>query len=208
MSRIAIVLVALGMIAAASQARAKVEEPEWTLVHQDGAFEVRDYAAVVVAETKVEGERNQAINAGFRRLARYIFGGNAPNREIAMTAPVMQGRDAGRKIAMTAPVSQAPGSGGWTVAFIMPRGSRLDDMPTPLDGLVILRAQPQRRVAALRFSGLATQASLDRHAAKLRETLAARGETALGPVTYAFYDPPWTPPWTRRNEVMIEVRGG
>jgi SOUL heme-binding protein len=208
MNRIVPVLLALGMIVAAPQARAKVEEPEWTLVHRDGAFELRDYAAVIVAETRVEGERNRAINEGFRRLARYIFGGNVPNREIAMTAPVMQGQDSGRKIAMTAPVAQAPASSGWTVAFIMPRGSRLAEMPAPLDGSVVLREQARRRVAALRFSGVATQASLDRHAATLREALAARGETPLGPMTYAFYDPPWTLPWVRRNEVMVEVRAG
>lgn len=181
-----------------------VDEPEWTLVHRDGAFEVRDYAVTIVAETQVSGNRGDAINEGFRRLARYIFGGNAPQREIAMTAPVMQ-QERGQQIAMTAPVSQAPTQNGWTVAFVMPRGSSLEAMPAPLDRSVVLREQPARRIGALRFSGFASQASLDRRAAELRERLAARGETTIGAATYAFYDPPWTLPWARRNEVMIEI---
>lgn len=196
---------ALGLIMALAPVARAVEEPEWILVHRDGALEVRDYAAVVVAETQVSGDRGSAINEGFRRLARYIFGGNAPRREIAMTAPVMQ-QERGQQIAMTAPVSQAPAQSGWTVAFVMPRGSSLEAMPTPLDSSVVLREQPARRVAALRFSGFASQASLDRHAAELRERLAARGETPAGAVTYAFYDPPWTLPWARRNEVMVEIQ--
>jgi SOUL heme-binding protein len=87
----------------------------------------------------------------------------------------------------------------------MPRGSRLEAMPTPLDAAVVLREHPARRVGALRFSGFATQRALDRHAGELRAHVIARGETPLGDATYAFYNPPWTLPWARRNEVMIEL---
>lgn len=180
------------------------EEPRWTSVAQEGAFEVRDYAPTVVAETVVDGERGAAINQGFRRLAGYIFGGNQPAQEIAMTAPVAQ-QPAGQRIAMTSPVAQMPAPNGWTVTFYMPPGSRLDDMPRPNDTTVELRQQPQRRVAVGRFSGLATQSNLSRHTDELLSYVRARGDTVLGPVTYAFYDPPWTLPWARRNEVMVEI---
>lgn len=205
MRLIAALLLALGLaLTSVPDARA-VEEPDWTLVYRDGALEVRDYAPVVVAETDVSGERGAAINEGFRRLARYIFGGNAPNREIAMTAPVTQ-RANGRRIAMTAPVSQAPGTAGWTVAFVMPKGSRLEAMPAPLDPEVVLREQPARRIAALRFSGFATRSSLEKNATELRDRLAFRGETVVGAESYAFYNPPWTLPWLRRNEIVVEIR--
>ncbi len=181
-----------------------VEEPLWSLVERDGAFEVRDYAPTVVAETAATGERGSAINEGFRRLARFIFGGNAPNQSIAMTAPVAQRRE-GERIAMTAPVAQARSANAWIVTFYMPPGSRLDAMPRPLDDSVTLREIPARRMAVLRFSGLATQSNLDANAETLRQRLAERGERAIGPVTYAFYNPPWTLPWARRNEVMLEL---
>ena len=197
------IFAALGLLMTAEAAHA-VEEPQWRLVYEDGPFAIRDYAPTVVAETSVSGERGSAINTGFRRLARYIFGGNEPNREIAMTAPVAQ-RAEGQRIAMTAPVAQAPSSEGWVVTFYMPPGSRLAEMPRPLDSQVRLREQPARRVAVLRFSGLATAGNLERHANELRQRVAARGETASGALSYAFYNPPWTLPWARRNEVMLEL---
>ena len=199
-----ILLCLIGLIMAAPTANA-VEEPQWTLVYEDGAFSIRDYAPTVVAETHVSGERGAAINAGFRRLARFIFGGNEPNREIAMTAPVAQ-RPAGERIAMTAPVSQVASNEGWVVTFYMPPGSRLEDMPRPLDDSVVLREEAARRVAVLRFSGLATQSNLARHADELRQRVEGRGEVASGDVSYAFYNPPWILPWARRNEVMIALR--
>lgn len=190
---------------AAPPARA-VEEPQWTLVHEDGAFQIRDYAPAVIAETVVEGERAAAINEGFRRLARFIFGGNEPRREIAMTAPVTQS-SGGEQLAMTAPVAQTGSGDSWVVAFYMPPGSVLADMPRPLDASVVLREQPRRRVAVLRFSGFGTETNLASHASGLRQRIVARGEVAIGPATYAFYNPPWTLPWLRRNEIMFEIAG-
>lgn len=203
MRAIFLTLFTLGLIMAAPSARA-VEEPQWTLVYSDGPFEVRAYAPTVVAETEATGDRSRAINEGFRRLARFIFGGNAPNQSIAMTAPVAQ-RPGGERVAMTAPVAQSRSSDAWVVTFYMPPGSTLEAMPRPLDDTVVLREIPSRRVAVLRFSGLATQRNLDERAEALRQRIAARGERAIGPVTYAFYNPPWTFPWSRRNEVMLEL---
>lgn len=203
MKHVWIALILIGTLMAAPAAHA-VEEPQWTLVHRDGAFEIRDYAATVVAETEVSGERGAAINEGFRRLARFIFGGNEPNRSIAMTAPVAQ-RQVGQDIAMTAPVTQARSGNAWIVTFYMPPGSTLDAMPRPLDASVSLRETPARHVAVLRFNGLATQSNINEHVEALEQRVAARGERAIGPVTYAFYNPPWTLPWARRNEVMLEL---
>lgn len=177
------------------------EEPQWTLVFRDGDFEVRDYAPSVVAETEVAGERGAAINEGFRRLARYIFGANQAEREFAMTAPVTQ-RTTSDPIAMTAPVTQAASGEGWMVTFYMPPGSTLADMPFPDDPRVVLREQERRRVAVLRFSGLPSERNLNRHLENLRSRLESQGEVTVGPITYAFYNPPWTLPWLRRNEVM------
>lgn len=194
----------IGLVMSAPSAQA-VEEPRWSLVYEDGPFAIRDYAPTVVAETRVSGERGAAINQGFRRLARFIFGGNVPNRDIAMTAPVAQ-RPEGARIAMTAPVAQASSDDGWIVTFYMPPGSQLADMPRPLDDTVILREEAARRVAVLRFRGLATRENLDRHTNALRAHIQARGETPASDVSYAFYNPPWTLPWARRNEVMIALQ--
>ena len=87
-----------------------------------GAIDIRLYGERIAAQTVVTGNSDTARNQGFRRLAGYIFGGNAQRASIAMTAPVSQaGTGGSQTIAMTAPVAQTPsGVDRWTVQFFMP----------------------------------------------------------------------------------------
>ena len=71
----------------------------------------------------------RAAEAGFKRLAAYIFGGNRAGQDIAMTAPVVQQQDGVSIVDMTAPVLQEPGDGEWTMAFVMPSGYTLETLP-------------------------------------------------------------------------------
>lgn len=170
------------------------------------SIEVRSYAAAIVAETEVsEAEFKSAGNAGFRILASYIFGNNQGKREIAMTAPVAQ-RTRGSEIAMTAPVAQSSqGDRGWVVSFTMPAQWTWETLPVPNDARVHLRQLPARQVAAIRFSGTWS----DAHFAEQRERLLAAVSTAglrtVGEPWTARYDPPWTPWFMRRNEILVEV---
>ena len=131
-----------------------VEEPAFRIVLQDGAFEVRDYPALVVAEVIVTGEQKEAASKGFRLLAGYIFGGNRRKQSVAMTAPVAQ-EPTSEKIAMTAPVTQTQTAGEWVVRFTMPSSYSLETLPEPDDARVRLRVTPPARFAVIRFSGLA-----------------------------------------------------
>jgi hypothetical protein len=200
-----------------------VDEPPFRVIEADGAFEVRDYPALVVAEVTVAGNQDEAGNRGFRLLAAYIFGGNTRKQSIAMTAPVVQNPDPGEKIAMTAPVvqSQQAGTpqaptqlagtdqpGTWTVRFIMPQGSTLESLPTPNDARVHLVAAPPTRVAVVRFSGLAFASDVVAKTAELRAWIASRHWSAIGPPQLARYNPPWTLWFLRRNEVMISLSTG
>lgn len=183
------------------------EEPPFTLVSQDGSFEIRDYPGLVAAEVTVPGEQKAAGNAGFRLLADYIFGANTSKEKIAMTAPVVQApRQApSETIAMTAPVTQSQSSKGWTVRFIMPKGSTLERLPTPNDARVSLVEIAPARVAVLRFSGLASPSDVAEKTAALQQMSSAAKLAPAGPVALAQYDPPWTPWFMRRNEVMLPV---
>ena len=164
---------------------------------------LRRYAPRLAAETVVPGTAEAARGEGFRRLAGYIFGGNAGGARIAMTAPVAQA-DAGQQIAMTAPVAQAPaGAGGWSIRFFLPAG--LTDPPAPRDARVHVVTVPAETVAVLRFSGLATEGVIASQRTRLQSLLPGSGWAASGqPVTW-FYDPPWTLPPLRRNEVAVPV---
>lgn len=166
-----------------------IEEPKFTLALKDGAFELRDYAPMVVAEVTVTGDQQAAGRRGFRRLAGYIFGANA-RRE---------------KIAMTAPVTQTPEAGDWLVRFTMPGRLALADLPQPDGADVILRAVPAARLAVWRFSGLTGEAKVAAEMARLMSSLKTRGLVPTGPASIARYDPPWIPWFLRRNEVMCPV---
>lgn len=168
-------------------------------------IEVREYAPLIVAETTVSPDGfKDAGNSGFKVLADYIFGNNQGARKIAMTAPVEQRR--GDKIAMTAPVAQSErGDGTWVVAFTMPKEWSMATLPLPNNPQVTLREVPQRVVAAIRFSGTWSDKRFTEHRAELLASLQAGHYQVLGEPWSARYDPPWTPWFMRRNEVLVEL---
>jgi effector-binding domain-containing protein len=180
-----------------------VEHPKYTIVTRDGDIELRDYAPMIVAEAEVTGERREAISRGFRTIADYIFGNNTAAQKVAMTAPVSQ--QASEKIAMTAPVTQQADGNSWRVRFVMPSRYTMDTLPKPNNPAVVLKEIPGKRFAAIRFSGMAGADSLKRNTEELTAFVKAKGFSPLSPPTYAFYNPPWTLPFLRRNEVLIEI---
>jgi hypothetical protein len=179
-----------------------IDEPGYTVVRKEGAFEVRRYEPYVVAETVVDAAADEAGNQGFRILAGYIFGGNQGSRKIEMTAPVVQ---TPVQIAMTAPVSQRAVTGGYVVQFAMPREWTLETLPQPNDARVTLRAVPARTVAVAGYSGTWSQSNYDENLKRLRDALTKAGLNWHGEAIWARYDPPWIPWFWRRNEVMLEV---
>jgi DNA gyrase inhibitor GyrI len=181
-----------------------VEEPAFKTVVQDGAYSIRDYPSLVVAEVTVTGGQREAANQGFRLLAGYIFGGNRRKQGIAMTAPVAQ-TPSGETIPMTAPVTQTETAGEWVVRFTMPNAYTLANLPEPNDPRVRLRVAPSERVAVIRFSGLAWPDAVKAKTAELSAWMRSRHLRDLGPPSLAQYNPPWTPWFMRRNEVMIPV---
>ena len=187
----------------ASATAMAIEEPAYKLLDVDGSFELRDYAPHLVAETRVEADFEEAGSVAFQRLFRYISGNNVARQKIAMTAPVSQSR--GEKIAMTAPVSQVAEDGGYVIAFALPASYTVATAPKPLDPTVRVREVPARLVACWRYSGRWTIENYKEAEALLREQIAARGLVASGEATRARYNPPFTPWFMRRNEVLIPV---
>ena len=179
----------------------KVEEPRHEVVLREGDFEVRAYAPRVLATTRVVGDRDAAASEGFRRLAGYIFGGNRRGTASTSTAQ----RAEGERIAMTAPVGQTPEGTAWTVSFTMPAGRTVATLPEPLDARVTLRALAPERVASLRFSGRTTQTRIDAETARLEAWVRAHGWRSAAPPEVNRYDPPWTLPFLRRNEIWVTL---
>ncbi len=188
-----------------------IEEPKYEVVTKDDNFELRQYAPMVIAETWVTGTLDEASSRGFRAIAGYIFGdnkrANAASEKIAMTAPVtVEKQEPSVKIAMTAPVTMDKEGERWRMHFVMPSQYKLADLPTPNNADVKLREVPGKRVAVIRFSGFSGEAKVAAQTAQLNEWLQKQNLTAAGPAQLARYNPPITPPFFRRNEVLIEVK--
>ncbi len=183
--------------------RSGTEEPRHVLRAQVGAIEVRDYAPRISAETTLSGDEEAARNEGFQRVAGYIFGGNTAKARIAMTAPVAQ---RGERIAMTAPVARRQDAqGDWVISFFLPAASTMASLPVPNDARVRLVEVPGETIAALRFTGDRSAPAVAAQMRLLEAGLAASAWRADGPVQAWFYDPPWTLPPLRRNEVAVRV---
>lgn len=187
------------------------EEPKYSVLEKSGDFELREYAPMVVAETIVDGDLDDASSAGFKRIADYIFGNNTAraggNEKISMTAPVTMAPKS-EKISMTAPVGMQPKAGQdnknqWRMYFVMPSKYTLDTLPSPNNPAVTLRAIPASRVAVLRFSGLAGEEKTANKTAELLAWLKTKQITPISEPELARYNPPWTLPFLRRNEVMV-----
>jgi hypothetical protein len=165
------------------------EHQPYAVVREYPGFELRRYPAHTVAEVDVAADFDSAGSRAFGPLFSYISGGNQDRRKIAMTAPVVQ----------------VPTERGHAVAFVMPQD--LDAAPAPADTSVRIRTEPERVAAAARYSGRWSRRDYDRRLTDLREAIATAGLTAVGEPRFARFNPPFTPWFLRRNEIVIDVEG-
>ena len=182
------------------------EEPAYTVIGSAGPLQIRQYAPRIAADVVVEGDEKSARSVGFRRLAGYIFGENIAGASISMTAPMAETPAASAKIPMTAPVAQAPTeNGSWKITFYMPQKYSMETLPKPRQLGIQIHQLPATTDAVYRFSGIPGIAAVTSARKLLLTALASSAWKSNGdPVTW-FYDPPWTLPWFRRNEVAVAV---
>jgi hypothetical protein len=187
--------------------RSGYEQPDYEVVEQIGEdMEVRRYAPRVAVETTAAGEdRDEARSAAFRRLFDYISGENVGNREVAMTAPVESAPE-GTDIAMTAPVeTSADPTGTVRMRFFLPASFSRETAPAPLDPAVRLSTVPETTLAVRRFTGRWDEETLAAQSDSLLQAIDGSGWHLAGEPIVMFYDPPFTLPWLRRNEVAVPV---
>lgn len=181
----------------------KANEPAFTVLSKDQSIEIREYPPLIVAQVEVKGERYQAINAGFRILADYIFGNNVGQEKIAMTAPVIQ---EGKTIGMTAPVMQQLEDDAWKVRFVMPADFNLKTLPKPNNPDISFITLPKKKYVVIKFSGGSSDENLKSHLNELLAYISNHKIETTGQPIMAFYNPPWILPWLRRNEIMFEIK--
>jgi len=181
------------------------EEPPFEVLVEESNIEIRQYSDMLVAETEIVADYEESTKIGFRRLAGYIFGKNASQKEIAMTAPVVQKKE-NEKIAMTAPVLQQQADKKWVMSFVLPSAYTMETLPKPLDDKVLIKTVPGKKVASISYTGFLSEEKFLKKAQQLKQWLETNQYAALSEPRSAGYDPPWTIPFLRRNEVLIDVQ--
>ncbi len=207
MKTLRLVIIATTLMITGAITAMATEEAPYTVLKTDDIFELREYPPQMVAETIVEGDLEGAGSKAFTRLFRYISGDNTSRNRIAMTAPVSQ-EQKGEKISMTAPVTQQRVQEKWAVSFMMPASYTMETLPTPDDPGVILRQAPARRVAAVRYSGFWSEEKYLLNKEKLEGWIRENRLMIVGEPVWARYNPPFTPWFMRRNEILIPVAAG
>jgi hypothetical protein len=190
-----------------------VNEPPYTLIQENGPYQVRRYDPMILAQVSASGSMDKASNKAFRPLFNYIDGNNSTQTKVPMTSPVLQEpeaqSDTSKKIPMTAPVfmnTNATSDQQWTMSFVMPASFTLQNTPQPLDPKVNIVKQDARMLAVVTFDGLAKPEERQEKGAEVKQWAASAGYTTVGDAFYAGYNPPFTLPAFRRNEMLIEVK--
>ena len=181
-----------------------VEEAKYTVSLKNEALEIRHYETSIIAEVIVNDNFEDASNAAFRKLFKYISGNNISRSKIAMTAPVKQEQQA-EKIAMTAPVGQRAAEQGWAVSFMMPASYTMKTIPLPTDDSIVLREIPAHQAAAIRYSGTWSEEKYQKHLVLLQNWIEQNSLEATGQPLWARYNAPFVPWFMRRNEILIPI---
>ena len=189
---LSIVAVVTALVLVGCQAtRAGYESAPYQVVRADGKFELRDYPALMVVETPMVS-REAGADGGFGRLFGFITGRNESKQKISMTTPVfMSGSDSNA-----------------TMAFVMPAKLKAGEVPKPTDGSLTTRELPAGRFAVLRYSGGRGEKQEAEALARLKTWMADKQLSVSSPPVYGYFDPPWTPAFLRRNEVMLRTAAG
>ena len=178
-----------------------VEKPDYKVIQSEQNIEIRQYEPMIIAEVEVDGKREDAIRDGFRLIADYIFGNNTVKQNISMTAPVQQKEN----IAMTSPVQQQLAGKSWQISFVMPSEYSMESLPVPNNNRVRLKEILAKKFVVIEFSGSNSNENVIEHENQLMNFIEANQINIIGSPKYAFYNAPWTLPFLRRNEVMIEI---
>ena len=183
------------------------EEPEFKLISEEAEFQIREYDPKIIAQVEVEGDFDEASSMGFKLLADYIFGNNlldGTSKKISMTTPVEM-TPLAENLLMTSSILDDQINNKWSINFVMPQEFSLDTLPKPNKSQVNIIEVPKEKYAVIVFSGLVRESSYAEKAELLSNYLEENSFKQQGAIKIARYNPPWTLPFFRRNELMVKI---
>ena len=183
------------------------EEPDFKVISEEDEFQIREYDQKIIAQVEVEGDFDEASSMGFKLLADYIFGNNlldGASKKISMTTPVEM-TPLAENLLMTSSVMDEQVNNKWSINFVMPQEFSLDTLPKPNNSQVNIIEVPKEKYAVIVFSGLVRDTSYAEKAELLSNYLEENSFKQQGAIKIARYNPPWTLPFFRRNELMVRI---
>lgn len=166
----------------------QTESHPYKVIKTFNSFEIRQYDAALFSYIKMPyNNYENSSSQGFRQLAGYIFGGNDRNEKIAMTTPV----------AMTVEDSVV-------MKFMIPSHMNLSDMPRPNNPNIHFKREEEKTMAAITFSGWASDKRITEYKEKLKELLKENKIKYHGSFSFLGYNPPYEV-LNRKNEIVVEV---
>ena len=182
----------------------EIESPSYKVLQKEGGIELREYDPFIIAETVVDAPYDSAINAGFRRLANFIFGNNQSNSKIAMTAPVIHHQE----MSQSSPLGfvDVTDTGTHRVSFVMPLSMEMGQIPRPNRDGIELRTVEWGKVVVIRYSGYSSFDTVKEKSEQLKAYIKESNLEAVSPAMVAQYNSPWVMPLLRRNEVLVRVK--
>ena len=166
------------------------ETQAYRIIKAEKDFEIRFYPPATLATVTISAKSYKELaSPGFRKLANFIFGGNESNKSISMTTPVhMDIKDTAS-----------------SMSFVMPSAYTKQNLPKPNDPNVIISTTSEDYVAAIRFSGYASDSDIKRYSVKLKNALISSGIEFYGNFRFLGYNAPYQF-WGRRNEIIVSIR--
>ena len=183
------------------------EEPDFKLILEEGDFQIREYDPKIIAQVEVIGDFDEASSKGFKLLADYIFGNNllkGESQKISMTTPVEM-TPLAENLLITSSVMDEQVNNKWLINFVMPHEYTLNTLPKPNNSQVLITEVPSEKYAVIVFSGLVKDPSYSDKAELLSNYLKENSFKQQGAIKIARYNPPWTLPFFRRNELMVRI---
>jgi hypothetical protein len=185
-----------------------IEIPQYTVLKKEKKFEQRQYKGYIKAEVTIKNESyDKASREGFRIIADFIFGNNTKRQKISMTAPVMQNIKPSEIIAMTAPVNvNLLSNNTYNISFIMPSKYSLKTLPIPNNKKINIIEVESFKAAVLSFSGFVNKGIITIKKVELENWIKNENLISTGEIDIARYNPPWTPWFLRRNEIVMHIK--
>jgi hypothetical protein len=183
------VAVAAGGAAYVYLRQRQANTPIHTTILSDGAFEIRQYPALMMLETLQHGSRDRALGNGFGLMADYMFGESRDGAEIPIAVPFF-----------AVPLSE----GRWKIRFILPADQAREGFPALGEGLDLVDIPP-REMAAISFPAKLGEAFYGAKERDLSDWIGRQGRSIGGGREHAYYNSPLKPGTSRPNELLVPL---